>query len=121
MHFSFKRDTRDLIISDDVISKIAANAASDVEGFGSFYTRTPDVLSELLPEKLAPSRKPVKIESKDSELKISLYINVTPAANVQKTTADIQQAVKNAVQSMTGNVVLKVNVYIHGIDFCEPD
>ena len=121
MHISFKKEPQDLIISDEVISRIASNAASDVEGFGSLCARTPDVLSQMLPEKLAPSRKPIKVESRDGDLKISLYINVKPSANVQKVASDVQQAVKSAVQNMTGKVVYKVNVYIHGIDYCEPD
>lgn len=121
MHIFNYKKRQDLIISDDVIQRIASNAASEVEGFSSLSMRTPDLLNELLPEKLAPSLKPVKVENKDGNLKITLYINVLPNANVQKVALDTQQAVKDTVQNMTGKVVDKVNVCIHGIDFCEPD
>ncbi len=36
-------------ISDDVIASIAMSAAKEVEGFGSFSPRIPDMLTQILP------------------------------------------------------------------------
>lgn len=115
-----KKNKTGVIVSEDVIASIAMNAVKDVEGFSSFSTRTPDLLNQILPESLAPSLKSVKVSSLDEEVKLQIYINVKDGADVKSTSAAIQRAVKNSVQSMTGKVVSKVNVCIQGIDFCEP-
>lgn len=111
-----KQDT--LIISDDVIALIAANAAKEVDGFGSFSSRTPDVISQALPNTSAP--KSIKVSCTDSDIQLQLYINVKEGNNAQQISAAVQRAVKISVQSMTGKVVSKVNICVQGIDFCEP-
>ena len=86
-----------LVISEDVIASIALNAAKDVEGVSSFAARTPDVHSIF---KLGEgAAKSVRVLSSDNDVKIY-----------------IQKNVKNAVQSMTGKMVSKVNVSISGMD-----
>lgn len=101
----------ELVISDEVISKIASSAVEEVEGFGSFSHIAPDIKSQT------PIQKAVKVWCLDNEIKIQVYINVRDGYNVQTVSAAIQRAVKNSVQSMTGKVVSKVNVCIQGIDF----
>lgn len=104
-----------LFISDDVIASIAANAVKDVDGFGSFSNRTPDVISQALPNASAP--KSIKVSCTDNDIQIQLYINVKEGNNAQDISAAVQRAVKGSVQSMTGKVVSKVNVCVQGIDF----
>lgn len=104
-----------LIISDEVIASIAANAVKDVEGFGSFSNRTPDVISQALPNASAP--KPIKVSCTDNDIQIQMYINVKEGTNAQTVSTQVQRAIKNSVQSMTGKVVSKVNVCVQGIDF----
>lgn len=41
--------------------------------------------------------------------------------NLQAVSMAIQRSIKNAVQSMTGKVVTKVNVAVQGIDFDAPN
>ena len=108
-------------ISDDVIASIAMSAAKEVEGFGSFSPRIPDMLTQILPESIAPSRKSVKVYNVDGDIKIQLFINVKDGSDVNKVSADIMSAVKNSVQNMTDKAVSKVNVCVQGIDFCEPN
>mgnify|MGYP003231293680 FL=1 len=100
----------ELVISDDVIAKIAASAV-EVDGFGSFSHKAPDFKSHPVPQKA------VKVLSLDNDIRIQVYINVKDGYNVQTVSAAIQRAIKNSVQSMTGKVVGKVNVCIQGIDF----
>lgn len=109
-----------VVIADDVIASIAANAAKDVEGFGSFTTRAPDMVSQVLSVSDKSAFKSIKVRSVDNDVRIQMYINVKSGTNVQAVSAAIQRTVKNSVQSMTGKVVSKVNVCIQGIDFCEP-
>lgn len=103
-----------LVISEDVIASIALNAAKDVEGVSSFAVRTPDVHSILkLGEGAARS---VRVVSSDNDVKISVSVNLAPGTKIPKVAAEIQKNVKNAVQSMTGKMVSKVNVSVAGMD-----
>lgn len=111
-------ETGGVIISNDVIASIAASAVKDVEGFGSFANRTPDFLTQALHAGESP--KTIKVWSLDNDVKIQIYINVKSGVNIQSVCTSIQRSVKNAVQSMTGKAVSKVNVSIQGVDFCEP-
>lgn len=49
-------------------------------------------------------------------MKIYIHVNITPGTKIPKVASEIQKNVKNAVQSMTGKMVSKVNVSIAGID-----
>lgn len=111
MRLFYRTSQSELVISDEVIAKIAASAVEEVEGFGSFSHRAPDIKSQPVPQ------KSVKVWSLDNDIKIQVYINVKDGYNVQTVSAAVQRAVKNSVQSMTGKVVGKVNVCIQGIDF----
>lgn len=104
-----------LIISDDVFASIVSNAVKDVEGFGSFSNRTPDVISQTLPTASTP--KPIKIVCSDNDVQIQMYINVKEGTNAQDVSKLVQRAVKTSVQSITGKVVTKVNVCVQGVDF----
>ena len=120
MNFIDRTPQNGVVISNDVIASIAANAAKDIEGFGSFTTRAPDMITQLLPVTGNTAPKSVKVFSLDNDVKIQMYITVKSGTNVQTVSTAIQRSVKNSVQSMTGKVVSKVNVCIQGIDFCEP-
>lgn len=103
-----------LVISEDVIASIALNAAKDVEGVSSFAVRTPDVHSIF---KLGEgAARFVRVVSSDNDVKISVHVNIAPGTKIPKVAADIQKNVKNAVQSMTGKMVSKVNVSVAGMD-----
>ena len=98
-----------LVISEDVIASIALNAAKDVEGVSSFAARTPDVHSIF-------KLKSVRVLPSDNGVKIYIHVNITPGTKIPKVASEIQKNVKNAVQSMTGKMVSKVNVSIAGMD-----
>lgn len=105
-----------IFIANDVIASIAANAAKDIEGVSGFASKvsartggTPD------------SAKAVKVIALDNEIKIQIFIRVKSGSNIQTVSTAVQRSVKNAVQSMTGKVVSKVNVAVQGIDFDAPD
>ena len=105
-----------IFISNDVIASIAANAAKDIEGVSGFAlkpgTRTAGA---------ADSAKAVKVLSQDNDVKIQIGIRVKNGVNLQTVSMAIQRSIKNAVQSMTGKVVTKVNVAVQGIDFDAPN
>ena len=106
-----------LVISEEVIAAIALNASMDVDGVAGFATRAPDVHSIL---KTGDSPlKSVRVWANDNDVKLQIYLIIKDSKKIPTVAAEVQRNVKNAVQSMTGKVVSKVNISIAGIDFSE--
>ena len=105
-----------IFISNEVIASIAANAAKDIEGVSGFALKTGTRTAGA-----ADSAKAVKVLSQDNDVKIQIGIRVKNGVNLQTVSMAIQRSIKNAVQSMTGKVVTKVNVAVQGIDFDAPN
>ena len=105
-----------IFISNDVIASIAANAAKDIEGVSGFAVKTGTRTAGV-----ADISKAVKVLSQDNDVKIQIGIRVKNGVNLQTVSMAIQRSIKNAVQSMTGKVVTKVNVAVQGIDFDAPN
>ena len=105
-----------VFIPNDVIASIAANAAKDIEGVSGFALKTGTRTAGA-----ADSAKAVKVLSQDNDVKIQIGIRVKNGVNLQTVSMAIQRSIKNAVQSMTGKVVTKVNVAVQGIDFDAPN
>ncbi|MDO4153755.1 MAG: Asp23/Gls24 family envelope stress response protein [Candidatus Fimenecus sp.] len=105
-----------IFISNDVIASIAANAAKDIEGVSGFAVKTGTRTAGA-----ADISKAVKVLSQDNDVKIQIGIRVKNGVNLQTVSMAIQRSIKNAVQSMTGKVVTKVNVAVQGIDFDAPN
>lgn len=108
-----------LVISEEVIASIALNAAKDVEGVAGFAARPPDIHSLL--KKGESPLKSVRVWSGDNDIKLQIYIYIEENQKIPTIAAEVQRSVKNAVQSMTGRIVTKVNVSIAGIDFNAPE
>lgn len=109
----------ELVISEEVISAIATNAAKDVEGVAGFSNRPVDVMNTIKKGSLKVM-SPVRVLADGDDLNISIYVNMRPGIKIRKAAEDVQVAVKDSVQNMTGRLVSKVNVIIAGIEFEEP-
>lgn len=118
MEIMTKSSMGDLVISNEVLSSIAINAAKDVDGVSSFYNKPVDVVTTIKQGSLKVM-SPVRIKQDDGDFSISIYINIAPGKKVQAVAAEVQSAVKESVQNMTGKLVTKVNVIVAGIDFEE--
>lgn len=119
MEISTKSSMGELVISDEVLSSIAINAAKDVDGVSSFHSGPVDVVSTIKQGSLKVM-SPVRIMQDGEDMNISIYINLLPGKKFQKVATQVQNAVKESVQNMTGKLVKKVNVIVAGIDFEEP-
>lgn len=104
-----------IFISNDVIASIAANAAKDIEGVSGFAYKSVNRAGSA-----SDISKAVRVVSQDNDVKIQIGIRVKNGVNLQTVSLNIQRNIKNAVQSMTGKVVSKVNVAVQGIDFDAP-
>lgn len=107
-----------LSISEEVIASIATTAAKDIPGVVGFSNRVPDVKSAL---KGKTPLKSVKVLNNDSEIAVTIYISIDENAKLTTVATKVQKAVKEAVQTMTGKVVGKVNVVVADVEFTKPE
>ena len=118
MEIISKSSMGELVISDEVLSSIAVNAAKDVDGVSSFCNKPVDVVNTIKQGSLKVM-SPVRIKQENDSFSISIY-NIAPGKKFQTVATQVQSAVKESVQNMTGKLVTKVNVIVAGIDFDEP-
>lgn len=118
MEITTSNEKGSLIISEEVLSSIATNAAKDVDGVSSFSNRPVDVVSTIKQGSLKVM-SPVRILQDGDDIIVSIYINLEPNKKIQEVASLVQHNVKEAIQNMTGKFVTKVNVVIAGIDFEE--
>lgn len=72
----------------------------------------------MLGAKKNPS-KGVKVDMNEKSVTIDLYIVVDYGVRIPELSWEIQESVKNNVETMTGLDVLKVNIHIEGVSFAK--
>ena len=73
MEIISKSSMGELIISDEVLSSIAVNAAKDVDGVSSFCNKPVDVVNTIKQGSLKVM-SPVRIKQENDSFTISIYI-----------------------------------------------
>ena len=97
------QENGNVMISEDVVSSIVANAAVEVEGVHALVTRK-------------NWGKSIKILiAEDNQLTIDCNISVKYGQSVVAVAQNVQETVTNAVESMTGVKVGVMNVNVCGI------
>lgn len=104
-------------ITDDVVSIIAGLAAIDVPGVASMSGGFAGGIAEALGMKNLS--KGVKVEVGEKEALINLYIIVEYGARIPEVAWNIQEKVKQTVESMTGLIVTEVNIHVQGINMAK--
>ncbi len=102
-----------LVISEDVIATIAINAAKDVDGVAGLGNRPADLYTAFKIN--AENLKHVKVSLSSYDIRVHMYVVLTSSAKIQEVSENIQNAVKAAIQNMTGRPVTRVDVTITGI------
>lgn len=101
------------VISEEVLATIAANAAKDVEGVARLGNRPADLYTTF---KIgADASKKVAVTMTDYDIRVHVYIVLVHTAKIQEVCRNVQTAVKEAIQNMTGRVVTRVDVSVTGI------
>lgn len=103
-------------ISVDVVSTIAGIATNEVNGVAGMYGTFAGGIAEMLGAKKSPS-KGVKVDMEGNNASIDLYIVVEYGVRIPELAWEIQENVKNSVETMTGLNVQKVNIHIEGVSF----
>ena len=100
-------------ISDDVVATIAAIAAMEIEGVGGMCgSRAGDIIEKLGKKN---SAKGAKVEIEDGFVKIQMNLLATYGYKIPEVCAKVQEAVKHAVEGMTGLKVSEISIMVQGI------
>ena len=111
-----KQPKGNLRISQDVIATIASKAASEVQGV--IPVDNMGAIRTIVAKK--GISKPISISLTDDVAVIDMMVNLEDGTKIPAASEQVQQAVKDAVQNMTGITVSKVNIQVAGIVFDEP-
>lgn len=105
-----------LNISEDVIGIIAGLAASEVDGIAGMTLGFVDGINQILGGNKKYS-KGVKIDLEGKKVTVDLFVNIKYGVRIPDVAWAAQNAVKNAVETMTGLEVVAVNINVQGITF----
>lgn len=107
----------ELTVSTEVLEKMAAIAAMEVEGVAGIAKRAVDLRDAV---KNRSAFTGVKAESENGAIVISVYITLKQNAKVHIVAEAVQKNIKEKIQTMTGTAVTRVNVTVSDIDFDKP-
>ena len=104
-----------IIFAEDVVATIAALAAADVEGVAAMTGGKMEGITEMLGKKSVT--KGVKVEVGSEEAAADLSVSIQYGSRIREVCEKIQQAVKTAIETMTGLRVVEVNVFVQSVVF----
>lgn len=114
-----EKELGDVTVSKEVVAIIAALETTKIRGVvgisSGYRGKSPNILSR---KDLA---KGVEVWMKPGEAAITIPIITAYEVGIFKVAEEVQNKVKNAICSMTGLKVLKVDVNVQGIKFKEEE
>ena len=106
-------------IADEVVAIVAGLAATEVDGVASMAGNiTNELVGKLGMKNLS---KGVKVEVMEGVVSVDLALNIKYGYSIPKTSANVQEKVKSAIENMTGLEVSDVNVSIADVDMQQAD
>lgn len=101
-------------IADEVVAIIAGLAAMEVDGVDSMAgNKTNELVGRLGMKNLS---KGVKVDVMEGHVSIDLAINMKYGYNIPNVSEMVQDKVKTAIETMTGLIVIDVNLKIAGVN-----
>ncbi|MHC1750374.1 MAG: Asp23/Gls24 family envelope stress response protein [Cellulosilyticaceae bacterium] len=107
-------ETNQIQIADDVIAIIAEIAALEVEGMMSVGQGKTDFVQSIRGKKAS---KGIRVEVGDGDVFIDIIATIKYGTKIPEVCMEVQQKVKNSIETMTGLSVQSVNVNISGVYF----
>lgn len=101
-------------IADDVIAVIAEIATLEVAGVVGTAPSKADFVQAISGKKKS---KGIKVEVGESEVFIDVAVIVKYGVKIHKVCLEIQEKIKNSVETMTGLQVVSVNVHVVDVSF----
>ncbi len=111
-----KENTYGLEINDDVVIKMASVAALEVECVAGLVSKTTDIKEVFSKNDYS---RAIKVNRTNDTTSLDIYISIVNGCDVRKVAEEVQTNVKTKLQSMTGNAVSKVNVFVADVVFNE--
>lgn len=109
-----KSETGEIKVSAEVVMAVAAVAALEVKGVSSMQgTATNEIVTMLGVKNLSNG---VKIEIEENVAKVTVAVILEYGYSIPKVSAQVQEKVKSAIETMTGLEVSSVNVRIAGVN-----
>ncbi|MDI6793805.1 MAG: Asp23/Gls24 family envelope stress response protein [bacterium] len=106
-------------ISDEVVGAIAGLAASEVRGVAGMSEGMVDGIARIISRSQIGKGVKVEVGKKEAALDLAIVVDYGPVIpNVVK---DIQENIKNRVETITGLKVVEVNVRVDGIKMPEEE
>lgn len=106
-----------IVFAEDVVATIATLAAAEVDGVYGMSGTAFEGLGEKLGKK--NYTKGIKVEVGSVECAVDMSIIVRYGFRIQEVCRNVQNAVKNAIETMTGLKVVQVNIAVNSIVFAK--
>ena len=107
-------DIGDVQIADEVVAIIAGLAATEVEGVVAMNGNiTNELVGKLGMKNLS---KGVKVTFTPNSVTVYLALTLAYGYSIPKTSKQVQERVKMAIENMTGLTVSEVNIRIAGVN-----
>ena len=106
-----------VVFAEDVVATIASLAAAEVEGVYGLSGSAFEGLGEKLGKK--NYTKGIKVEVGTVECAVDMTLSMKYGYRIQDVCQNVQQAVKNAIETMTGLKVVEVNISVTSVVFIE--
>ena len=104
-------NSADIVISDDVIEKIAKTATLEVDGVVAVTT---SLKTDLISKK--NHNRGVNIVKDDNDISITVSVVIYYDYNINEVASKIQDKVTDAIEAMTGHNCPIVNINVIGIE-----
>ena len=101
-------------VSEEIVSMIAARAALRVSGVSRLNGEFTDQLTKKILGKENIARG-IALTREEEGLGIDIYLNVEFGARIPDLAWEVQSSVKEAVESVTGLSVQKVDIHVQGV------
>ena len=106
-------DVGQVQIADEVVAVIAGLAATETDGVAKMSGNiTNEIVSKLGMKKLS---KGVIVTITGTQVDVTLNLVLNYGVSIPKTSQEVQDKVKSAIETMTGLTVSEVNIRIAGI------
>lgn len=107
-----------IVFATDVIATIAALAAAEVKGVAGMSGGVVEGITEMLGRKNITKGVKVEVGTEEAAVDVSVFIQY--GFRIQDVCTEIQKAIRNSVETMTGLRVVEVNVFVQSITFDTP-
>ena len=104
-----------IVFADEVVATIASLAVTDVEGVSTLNGGMVEGISEMLGKKSLT--KGIKVEVGQQEAAVDVTVSILYGYKIKEVCEKIQQAVKSAIETMTGLHVVEINVFVQSVVF----